>query len=157
MRYPYKFREKLSYSTVAGVLSEEFGYASAQTWTRRRWWRLARQKHPDFLVATVHGSQRRAVEGWTDTPDHQFSSVVVRSEIGDDVSVWTEIRDQRGGFTLFRLDPGQSTPALECRSGRMLGWSTVMDGRVVNVLHPEHLAPSGVELKLVSLQLVSGQ
>ncbi len=154
MWYPFKFRGKLSYAAVGGLLGEELGDASPQTWKRRRRWRLARQNDPDFLVAAVDRSQRSVVEGWTDTPAHRFASVVLRSEIGDGVSVWTETRDRRGGFTWFRLEPGRSSTTLDCRSGRMIGWTTIVDGRTVKVLHPEHVSANDLELELVPLTSV---
>ena len=155
--YPFKSWGKLSYSTVGGVLAEETGYASKQTWRRRRRWRLALQKHPDFLVAVLDRSRPPVVEAWTDTPDHEFASVVLRSDIGDDVSVWTHTYPRRGGVRLFRLEPGQSSTVIEHRSGRMVGWSTILEGCTVDVLHPEHLTPAALEFKVMPLQYVLEQ
>ena len=157
MWYPFKFWGNLSYSTVGGVLADELGYAATSTWKRRRRWRLARQKHPDFLVATVDQSRPPVVEAWTDTPDHRFASIVLRSDIDDNVSVWTQTYERRGGLRLFRLKLGQSSTVLECRSGRMVGWSTILESRTVNVLHPEHLTMSNVGLKLMPLHTVVEQ
>jgi hypothetical protein len=108
------------------------------------------------MVATIDGSQSAVVEAWTDTPDHRFVSVVVRSDIGDKGSVWTETRIRSGGFALFRLEPGQSRTSVDCRSGRMTGWSTMTKGRTIKVLHPDHLPGSDVALRFVPLRSLSG-
>lgn len=158
MWYPVKFRGNLSYATIGGILADELGYAaSEQTWKRRRRWRLARRDDPDFLVAAVDLPRGSVVEAWTDTPDHRFASVILRFETDNGVSVWTESREQRGGYKMFGLEPGQSSVAIDCRSGRMVGWSTIMEGRTVNVLQPEHMSTAEVRLKLVPLQAVSEQ
>lgn len=158
MWYPFKFRGNLSYATIGGVLADELGCAaSTPTWKRRRRWRLARRKHSDFVVAAIDRSARPVVEAWTDTPDHRFASVILRFETDDGVFVWTESREQQGGFRMFRLEPGQPSVAIECRSGRMVGWSTIIEGRTVNVLHPEHLPMAEAALKLVPLQTILEQ
>ena len=152
--YPFKFRGELSYTTVGGLLGQELGYASRPTWKRRRRWRLARRNDSDVLVAAVDRDHRSVVEAWSDTPDHRLASVVLRSEIGNDVSVWTETRIQPGGFQLVRLEPGQTSTELQCRSGRMIGWSALMEGQVVNVLHPEGLPTVDMNLALVPLHSI---
>ena len=155
MWYPFKFRGKLGYSSVGGMLGGELGYVSRSTWQRRRRWRLARREDPDFLVAVLAGCRRSVVEAWSDTPEYRFASVVVRSELDGDVSVWTETRVQPGGFRLFRVEPGEVSAELQYRSGRMIGWSADVDGRTVDVLHPAHVSLTPIDLQLVALQSVT--
>ncbi|MEM9745217.1 MAG: hypothetical protein AAF945_00885 [Actinomycetota bacterium] len=106
------------------------------------------------MVAVVDGSQRSVVEAWSDTPEHRFASVVVRFELDDDESVWTETRVQPGGFRLFRLGPGEVSTELTCRSGPMIGWSARVDGREVDVLQGARVPMSRFDLRLVALRSV---
>ncbi|MEM9518802.1 MAG: hypothetical protein AAGA37_05765 [Actinomycetota bacterium] len=106
----------------------------------------------DFLVATVGGGDRQVVEGWTDTPDHHFVAVIVRTRLASDVAVWTETRVQPGGGTMFRLEPGQASTTIESRSGPLIGWSTTVGDRMVKVLHPDRLPAADVGLAMVPLQ-----
>lgn len=154
--YPFKFRGSLSYSTLSGVLADELrAPPSTLTWKRRRRWRLALRHNPGFLAAKAYPCARSVVEGWTDTPDHHFRSVILRSETADGVSVWTETRHEHGGHTMFRLEAGQSSTRVECRSGPMVGWSTTIEGRTVKVLHPERLPPDEVALDLVPVRSIT--
>lgn len=151
--YPFKFWRNVSYCCLDGVLAEELG-ADSPTWRHRRRGRAARRMDPSFLVGIIDGASAPLVEGWRDSPDHRFRSVVLRIEVGDSGFVWTNTRERERG-SMFGIEPGDVPASIECRSGPMVAEAISIGGRTVDVLHSPGVVITEDQLRLVALDSVA--